>query len=112
MKEREKKVIVCMWKNYLEVFKETSDYCRSSGDLKVVPPGRKSSYFLYSSVWWKKMPRKFQEIKDIIRLFSHNNYNRESQMQIGRREGGVWKGTLDNTNMQNVTLTLLVQPGG
>jgi len=61
------------------------------------------------------MPRKFQEVKDIIRPFSHNNYNRESQMQIGRPGGGgkvVWKGTQGNTNMQNVTLTLLVQPGG
>jgi hypothetical protein len=57
------------------------------------------------------MSRKFQEVKDIIRLFSHNNYNREPQMQIGRRGDGV-EGNTGQYIYANVTLTLLVQPGG
>jgi hypothetical protein len=32
-------------------------------------------------------------------------------MQIGRRENGVER-KMSVTNMQNVTITLLVQPGG
>jgi hypothetical protein len=39
------------------------------------------------------MPRKFQEVKYIISLFCHYNYDREPQMQIGRRRDCVERNT-------------------
>ena len=64
------------------------------------------------------MSRKFQEVKYIIRLFSHNNYNRESQMQIGRRgcrgvEGNIeqYKYAKCDPHLAGAT-RLLVPPGG